>query len=124
VVDCRQDLPPDRPARCAASGAAAVTADNDAIRTTLQTLNTAGRKRCAPCGERDRPACDRLHADLRQLVGISAAEGQARLAARKAAGEASKGSRQVAMVDSDGDAAVAKLEHDLPTGTGSTTLLS
>jgi hypothetical protein len=97
--------------------AAAVTADNDAIRTTLQTLNTAlDENDAALAASVTDPRATAYTLISGQLVGISAAEGQARLAARKAAGEASKGSRQVAMVDSDGDAAVAKLEHDLPTG--------
>ena len=51
-----------------------------------------------------------------RLVGISAAEGEARLAARRTAGETVKATRRIAAVDSEGDAAVARLEHDLPTG--------
>ena len=96
---------------------AVVAADREAIRTTLQTLNTAlDANDAALAASVTEPRATAYTLLEGQLVGISAAEGQARLAARKGANETAKGSRQIVMVDSDGDAAVAKLVHDLPTG--------
>ena len=106
-------VPPDAPP----PASAAVEADREAIRATLNTLNAAldGNDAALAASVTD-PRATAYTLLEGQLVGISAAEGQARLAARKAANETAKGSRQIAMVDSEGDAAVAKLEHDLPTG--------
>jgi hypothetical protein len=96
---------------------AAVEADRQAIRATLETLHKA-------LGESDAAAVARV-TDPRamaytmingRLVGISAAEGEARLAARKAAGEMVPAPRRIVVVDSEGDAAFARLEHDLPSG--------
>ena len=106
-------VPPDAPE----PSAAAVAADRDAIRATLETLHKAL--------EANDPGLASSVIDSRamaytmingRLVGISAAEGEARLAARRASGEKIQASRKVVSVDSAGDAAVARLEHDLPTG--------
>jgi hypothetical protein len=97
--------------------AATVSTDRDAIRATLQTLNSAlDGNDAALAASVTEPRATAYTLISGQLVGISAAEGQARLAGRKAANENAKGSRQVVTVDSDGDAAVAKLVHDLPGG--------
>lgn len=96
---------------------ASVEGDRQAIRATLEKLHKA-------LGESDAPAIANV-TDPRamaytmingRLVGISAAEGEARMAARKAAGETMPAPRRVVVVDSEGDAAFARLEHDLPSG--------
>jgi Putative lumazine-binding len=106
-------VPPDAPA----AAATAVDAERNAIRTSLETLHRAL--------ETNDPDLAASVTDPRamaytllegRLVGISAAEGQARLAARRAAGETVKATRRVALVDAEGDAGVARLEHDLPSG--------
>ncbi len=106
-------VPPDAPA----PAAAAVSAERDAIRATLETLHRAladnDAELVASVTDPRAMAYTLLEG---KLVGISAAEGQARLAARKAAGETAKATRRIVAVDSEGDAAVARLEHDLPTG--------
>ncbi len=106
-------VPPDAPA----PAASAVAADRDAIRATLETLHRALATDDAELAESvtDPRATAYTVLDGR-LVGISAAEGQARLAARKTAGETVKATRRITLVDSEGDAAVARLEHDLPAG--------
>ena len=106
-------VPPDAPE----PPAAAVTADRDAIRATLETfhrsLETNDAELAASVTDPRAVAYTMING---RLVGISAAEGEARLAARKASGETVKATRRITMVDSAGDAAVARLEHDLPTG--------
>jgi hypothetical protein len=106
-------VPPDAPP----PPASAVAADREAVRATLETLHRAleGNDAELAASVTDPRATAYTVLDGR-LVGISAAEGQARLAARRAAGETGRGTRRVAMVDSEGDAAVARLEHDLPNG--------
>jgi Putative lumazine-binding len=106
-------VPPDAPA----SPAAAVAAEQDAIRATLETLHRALADNDAELAANVTDSRAMAYTLLEgRLVGISAAEGQARLAARKGAGETVKATRRIVAVDSEGDAAVARLEHDLPTG--------
>jgi hypothetical protein len=106
-------VPPDAPE----PAAAAVDADRAAIRATLETLHGAldssDAELAATVTHPRAMAYTMIHG---RLVGISAAEGEARLAARRIAGEAAKATRRVTSVDSSGDAAVARLEHDLPSG--------
>jgi hypothetical protein len=106
-------VPPD----AAAPSASAVAADREAIRATLETLHRALASDDAELAVSvtDPRAMAYTVLDGR-LVGISAAEGQARLAARRAAGDPVKATRRITLVDSEGDAAVARLEHDLPAG--------
>ena len=105
--------PPDSPA----PSAAAVDAERNAIRARLESfdraLDTNDPELAASVTDPRAMAYTLIEG---RLVGISAAEGQARLAARRASGETVKATRRIAMVDSEGDAAVARLEHDLPTG--------
>ena len=94
-----------------------VTADRDAIRATLETLHKAlGESDAALVASVTDPRAMAYTMINGRLVGISAAEGEARLAARKAAGETMPAPRRVVLVDSEGDAAFARLEHDLPSG--------
>ena len=106
-------VPPDAPEPTA--GAADV--ERNAIRATIETLHKAleanDPELLASVTDPRAMAYTMIHG---RLVGISAAEGEARLAARRAAGETGKASRRVTAVDSAGDAAIARLEHDLPTG--------
>ena len=106
-------VPPDTPP----TAAAAVATEREAIRATLETLHRALADNDAElvASVTDPRAMAYAMIDGR-LVGISAAEGEARLAARRTAGETVKATRRITSVDSEGDAAVARLEHDLPTG--------
>ena len=102
------DAPPPDPA--------AVAADREAIRSTLQTLFSAQDASDGPLAASLSSPRTMTYTVLDdRLVGVSAAEWEARLAARRAAGgEMPKATRRIAMVDSEGDAAVARLEHELP----------
>jgi hypothetical protein len=106
-------VPPDAPE----PAAAAVSADRDAIRAALETfhraLETNDAELMASVTDPRAMAYTMVNG---RLVGVSAAEGEARLAARRTAGETVKATRRIASMDSAGDAAVARLEHDLPTG--------
>jgi hypothetical protein len=106
-------VPPDAPP----APAAAVAAERSAIRAVLE-------KKMQAMDDNDGVLLASVY-DPRamtytvlegKLVGVPVAEWSARFAARKAKGEASKATRRIAMVDSEGDAAVARLEHDLPSG--------
>ena len=107
-------VPPDAPAAPAAS----VSAEREAIRAVLE-------KKMHAMDDDDGVLLASVY-DPRamtytvlegRLVGVPVAEWSARFAARKAKTEASpKATRRIAMVDSEGDAAVARLEHDLPSG--------
>jgi Putative lumazine-binding len=106
-------VPPDAPP----PAAAAASAEREAIRATLETLHRAlGDNDAELAASVTDPRAMAYTLLEGKLVGISAAEGQARLAARRAGGETAKGTRRIAAVDSEGDAAVARLDHDLPTG--------
>ncbi len=104
------------PAGAPPPDSAAVAADRDAIRTVLQTLFTAQDANDGPLAASLASPRTMTYTVLDdRLVGVSAPEWEARLAARRAAGgETPKAVRRVAMVDSEGDAAVARLEHELP----------
>jgi Putative lumazine-binding len=108
-------VPPNAPA----PEAAAVSADAEAIRAVLQTLFAAmdaNDGALAASVASPRAVSYTLLED--QLVGVSLPEWQARLEARKAAAApAPKASRRVVFVDSEGGAAVARLEHELPNET-------
>ena len=103
-------VPPDAPP----AAAAALATERDAIRATLETLHRAladnDAELVASVTDPRAMAYTMIHG---RLVGIAAAEGEARLAARRTA---VKATRRIASVNSAGDAAVARLEHDLPTG--------
>ena len=106
-------VPPDTPP----TAAAAVATEREAIRATLETLHRALADNDAELVARVTDPRAMAYAMINgRLVGISAAEGEARLAARRTAGETVKATRRITSVDSEGDAAVARLEHDLPTG--------
>ncbi len=90
-------------------------ADGDAIRQALEELLAAqDASDVALAASRTSPRMMIYTVLDGRLVGVSAAEWEARMAARRAAGGAPKAHRRVVMVDSEGDAAVAKLEHERP----------
>ncbi len=95
---------------------AAVAADREAIRSVLRTLFSAQDSNDgALAASLSSPRTMTYTVLDDRLVGVSAPEWEARLAARRTAGgEAPKAVRRIAMVDSEGDAAVARLEHELP----------
>jgi hypothetical protein len=107
-------VPPDAPAAPAAS----VSAERQAIRAVLE-------KKLRAMDDDDGELLASVY-DPRamtytvlegRLVGVPVAEWSARFAARKAKAEASpKATRRIVTVDSEGDAAIARLEHDLPSG--------
>jgi hypothetical protein len=106
------------PHDAAAPSPAAAETDRTAIRATLQTFHTAlesGDVEAAAGVTEPRAMAYTLLEG--KLIGVSAAEAQARLAARKAAGDGPKATHRIAWIDADTDAGVARLEHDLPTGT-------
>jgi len=95
---------------------ALVAADREAIRSVLQTLFSAqDANDGALAASLSSPRTVTYTVLDDRLVGVSAPEWKARLAARRAAGgDTPKATRRIAMVDSEGDAAVARLEHELP----------
>lgn len=95
---------------------AAVAADREAIRSVLQSLFSAqDANDGALAASLASPRTMTYTVLDDRLVGVSSPEWEARLAARRAAGgDAPKAVRRIAMVDSEGDAAVARLEHELP----------
>jgi len=95
---------------------ALVAADREAIRSVLQTLFSAqDANDGALAASLSSPRTVTYTVLDDRLVGVSAPEWEARLAARRAAGgDTPKATRRIAMVDSEGDAAVARLEHELP----------
>ena len=105
-------VPPDAPA----PDASLMAADGEAIRSTLQALFAArDGNDGARAASVTSPRAVSYTLLEGQLVGVSAAEEQARLAARKAgATSAPRAARRVVFVDSAGDAAVARVESDLP----------
>jgi hypothetical protein len=95
---------------------AAVSAETEAIRSTLQTLFTAWDDQDASlAASLTSPRTVSYTLLEGQLVGVAAPEWQARIEARKASGQpATKAARRIAFVDASGDAAVARLEHAYP----------
>ncbi len=93
-----------------------VAADREAIRSVLQTLFSAQDSNDGALAASVSSPRTMTYTVLDdRLVGVSAPEWEARLAVRRAAGgDAPKVTRRIAMVDSEGDAAVARLEHELP----------
>jgi len=104
------------PASAPAPDRAAAAADAEAIGAVLQSVFAAidGNDGAALAGVvSPRAAAYRVLEG--QLVGVSLPEWQARLEARKAASAPPpKASHRVAFVDSDTDAAVARIEHEIP----------
>ena len=105
-------VPPDAPP----PDAAAAAADADAIRATLQSVFAAidaNDGSLLSGAVSSRAIAYRMLEG--QLVGVSLPEWQARLDARKSANPPPpKAAHRVAFVDSDTDAAVARIEHELP----------
>lgn len=99
------DAPPPDPSLAAADG--------EAIRRALEALLAAHHASdVALAASLTNPRMMIYTVLDGRLVGVSAAEWEARMAARRAAGGAPKARRRVVMVDSEGDAAVARLEHE------------
>lgn len=104
------------PANAPEPDPSAAAADADAIRASLQTLFAAldGGDAPAAAGLVSPRAMSYTLLEG-QLVGVSAPEWEARVAARKAAGGAApKGAWRVVLVDSSTDAGIARFEHDNP----------
>lgn len=104
------------PANAPPPDPAGLAADREAIRSVLQTLFSAqDANDGALAASLSSPRTMTYTVLDERLVGVSPGEWEARLAARRAAGgEMPKAVRRIAMVDSEGDAAVARLEHELP----------
>jgi hypothetical protein len=104
------------PANAPAPDPAAAAADAQAIGAVLQSVFAAidGNDGAALAGVVS-PRAVSYRMLEGQLVGVSLPEWQARLDARKTANPPPpKAAHRVAFVDSDTDAAVARIEHELP----------
>ena len=105
-------VPPNAPP----PDAAAAAADADAIRATLQSVFAAiDANDGSLLAGAVSPRAVAYRILEGQLVGVSLPEWQARLDARRSANPPPpRAAHRVALVDSDTDAAVARVEHDLP----------